>query len=274
MSGTLIEEEAHGRVRVLRINRPEVHNALNDQVLAQLGDTIGRLGSDGSTRAVVVTGTGAKAFSAGADLEALATMDAREAHRFLRAGQHALRQLELSGIPVIAAVNGVALGGGFELALACSFSMLSETASLGLPEASLGLIPGFGGTQRLVRAVGPAIARYLMLTGRSVDAWRAHQIGLSVLPPAVPEELVPAAVSVAEEISRRGPQACRSILQSVREGQDAPLDTGLALEAALAAMAVGGPEATEGIDAFRSRRAPDFDGVPAAGKPHLGREST
>jgi enoyl-CoA hydratase len=262
MSGDLIKVEPHGRVCLVRINRPHVHNALNAELLAHLSEAIEELGSDGTTRAAVITGTGAKAFSAGADLEALSDMDVREAHLFLQAGQHALRRVERSRIPVIAAVNGIALGGGFELALACDFSLLSENATLGLPEAGLGLIPGFGGTQRLVRAVGPAVAR------------RAYQLGLSVLPPAVPEELLSVALSVAEEIARCAPQACGSILQAVGEGQDAPLDTGLALEAALGAMAVGGAESTEGINAFLARRDPDFDRVPAAKQPHLRREPT
>lgn len=272
MSEALIETERRDRVCVLRINRPHVHNALNAQLLTQLGATIDELASDGVTRAVVITGAGSKAFSAGADLEALSVMDVPEAHAFLQAGQQALRRLEHSGIPVIAAVNGVALGGGFELALACDFALLSENASLGLPETRLGLIPGFGGTQRLLRAVGPAVARYLMLTGRRVDAWRAHQLGLSVLPPTVPDELLPTAVSLAEEISRNGPQACRFVLQAVREGQDAPVETGLALEAALAAMAVGGPESDEGVAAFLGRRTADFEREPTAKKPYIRRE--
>jgi enoyl-CoA hydratase len=274
MSSALIEVEPHGRVSVVRINRPQVHNALNAELLAQLSTAIDALGSDGTTRAAVITGSGTKAFSAGADLEALSVMDVPEAHLFLRAGQHALRRVERSRIPVIAAVNGVALGGGFELALACSFALLSANASLGLPEAGLGLIPGFGGTQRLVRAVGPAVARHLMLTGRRVDAERAYRLGLSVLPPAAPDELLSVALSVAQEIARCGPQACRSILQAVAEGQDAPLETGLALEAGLAAMAVGGSESAEGIDAFLGRRAPDFDRVPAAKHSHFRKEPT
>jgi enoyl-CoA hydratase len=272
MSGPLITVESHGRVCVVRINRPHVHNALSAELLAQFGATIDDLGTDGTTRAVVVTGTGTKAFSAGADLQALAAMDAHGAHDFLRNGQQVLGRIEHSGIPVIAAVNGVALGGGFELVLACSFAVLSKKASLGLPEAGLGLIPGFGGSQRLVRAVGPALARFLMLTGRRVNAEESYRLGLSVLPPVAPDELLPTAVSVAEDIARRGPQACRSILRAVREGQDAPLETGLALEAALAALAVGGAESAEGIDAFLTRRPADFEHLPATKHPHTRRE--
>ncbi|MEU0948679.1 enoyl-CoA hydratase-related protein [Streptomyces canus] len=265
--------ESRKKVSLIHINRPQVHNALNAELLAQLGTTIGDLNSDGSTRAVVITGTGTKAFSAGADLEALSAMDVHEAHLFLQSGQEILRRIEQSGIPVIAAVNGVALGGGFELALACSFALLSTSASLGLPEAGLGLMPGFGGTQRLVRAVGPAVARYLMLTGRRVDAERAYRLGLSVLPPVTAEELLPTALTVAEEIAKCGPQACRSILRAVEHAQDAPLETGLAYETTLAAMAVGGPQSTEGIGAFLGRRTPDFDAVSAAHQSHARRES-
>jgi enoyl-CoA hydratase len=274
MNDQLIEVESHGRVSVVRINRPQVHNALNAELLAQLSAAIDALGADGTTRAAVITGSGAKAFSAGADLDALSALDVHQAHVFLRAGQHAMRRVERGRIPVIAAVNGVALGGGFELVLACSFAVLSANASLGLPEAGLGLIPGFGGTQRLVRAVGPAVARHLMLTGRRVDAARAYELGLSVLPPTAPEELLPAALSVAQEIAQRGPQACHSILRAVDEGQDAPLETGLALEAALAAMAVAGSESAEGIAAFLGRRTPNFDRATATAPSHIREEST
>jgi enoyl-CoA hydratase len=274
MNDHLIKVEPHGRVAVVRINRPQVHNALNAQVLAKLDSAIDALGSDGAMRAVVITGSGAKAFSAGADLDALSSMDVHQAHTFLRDGQHVMRRIERSPIPVIAAVNGVALGGGFELVLSCGFAVLSANASLGLPEAGLGLIPGFGGTQRLVRAVGPAVARHLMLTGRRVDAARAYELGLTVLPPIAPDELLSAALAVAQEIAQRGPQACRSILRVVEEGQDAPLETGLALEAALAAMAVAGAESTEGIEAFLGRRTPNFDRVTATAPSHIREEAT
>ncbi|MCW1100247.1 enoyl-CoA hydratase/isomerase family protein [Streptomyces sp. RS2] len=272
MSSSLITVESRDKVSIIHINRPHVHNALSAELLAQLGTAIGDLNTDGTTRAVVITGTGTKAFSAGADLEALSAMDVHDAHLFLQAGQEALRRIEQSDIPVIAAVNGVALGGGFELALACSFALLSTSASLALPEAGLGLMPGFGGTQRLVRTVGTAVARHLMLTGRRVDAERAFQLGLSVLPPVPPEELLPAALTVAEEIAKCGPQACRSILRAVEHAQDAPLEAGLAYETTLAALAVGGPESAEGIGAFLGRRTPDFDQVSATHQSHVRRE--
>lgn len=248
-------------VAVVRIDRPQVHNALNAALLRALGDEIAALGADGRTRAIVLTGSGQKAFSAGADLDELATLDAEAAHVAMRAGQAVIRRIERSPVPVIAAVNGLALGGGFELVLACSFAVVSRRAALGLPESGLGLIPGYGGTQRLARVVGPFVARHVMLTGERIDAERAYQLGLAVAPPTEPDDLLPTALGIAETVAARGPEACRAILDAVDRGRDMPLDAGLALETGLAALAIGGSESAEGVAAFKEKRAPKFEGL-------------
>lgn len=260
MSEELVTVERHGddRVATVRIARPEAHNALNAALLRRLDAEIGALADDGHTRTIVLTGTGDRAFSAGADLDELGALDAEAAHVVMREGQAVIRRIEQSPVPIVAAVNGLALGGGFELVLACSFAVVSNKASLGLPESGLGLIPGYGGTQRLARMVGPFTARHMMLTGSRLDAERAYQLGLAVLPPTEPERLLATASEVAEAIAARGPQACRAILEAVDRGMDMPLDSGLALETGLAALAIGGSESREGIAAFTQKREPEF----------------
>lgn len=244
-------------VRV-RLDRPQVHNTLNSQVLAEL-DGVLRDVAESDARAVVLTGTGTRAFSAGADLDELAGVDAVAAHKLLSAGQAVLSRLEAYPIPVIAAVNGLALGGGFELALACTFMVMAESAELGLPETGLGLIPGYGGTQRLARRVGLPVAAHTILTGERITAERAHTLGLAPVPPVPDDQLVAVVEALALRIASRGPQAVRSALLALRHGSDGGLSAGLALESALAGLVTGSAEAAEGIAAFRERRTPSFD---------------
>lgn len=258
MSEEDVTVEKWDSIATVCIDRPHVHNALNAGLVRQLGDEIAMLGADGSTRVAVLSGAGRKAFSAGADLDELTGLDAETAHQVLQAGQAVFRSIERSRVPVIAAVNGLALGGGFELALSCSFCIVSSNATFGLPENGLGLIPGYGGTQRLARAVGAATARYIMLTGRRIDAGRAFQLGLAAVPPTEPDDLMPTARGVAEEVAARGPGASGKILEAMDRGIDGPLDSGLALETSLAALAIGGGESTEGIAAFQQKRKPAF----------------
>jgi enoyl-CoA hydratase len=254
----VVTVDRDGPVTVVRIARPEVHNALNAEVLQQLDAAVADASVDGATRAIVLTGTGDRAFSAGADLDELAGLDAAGAHAVLRSGQQVLRRIETSPVPVIAAVNGLALGGGFELVLASSFPVLAERSTLGLPEAGLGLIPGYGGTQRLTRTVGPQVARHVMLTGQRLTAARAYELGLTPLPPVTDAEVVDVACRAAAQVADRGPQAVRAILDAVRVAGDAPVETGLALESALAGIATGSAEAAEGVAAFKERRRPEF----------------
>jgi enoyl-CoA hydratase len=255
---SVVETERRGALTVLTLNRPETHNALNAEMVAVLVAAVEDAAADPAVRAVVLTGAGEKAFSAGADLKELAGMTAGQAHAALAAGQRAFRAVELAPVPVVAAVNGLALGGGLELALAATFPVLSTRASLGLPEAGLGLLPGYGGTQRLPRAVGPRVAAHLMLTGSRLSAERAYALGLSPLPPVEPADLLLAALEVAEQIAAQGPIAVRAVLAALELGRDAPLDAGLAVEAGLAALAVAGEESAEGIGAFLERRPARF----------------
>lgn len=250
--------ENEGSTALVRIDRPEVHNALNAATLRALRAAVRALAADARVRAVVITGTGDRAFSAGADLDELAGLDAASARTVLDVGQQVMSEIEASPVPVLTAVNGLALGGGFELVLASTFPVLSTRASLGLPESGLGLIPGYGGTQRLPRAVGARVAAHLMLTGTRLSAGRAYELGLSPIEPVEPEELLPVALRVADEIAARGPRASTAILQALRAGGSTPEPAALRLETALAAIATGSLEAAEGIAAFRERRTPSF----------------
>lgn len=256
-SGPAVVVENHGPLRVVRINRPEAHNALNSEVLRGLRQAIVPAGDEG-VRAVVVTGTGTKAFCAGADLKELARHDPAGAYAALAEGQSVMRSIETAGVPVIAAVNGLALGGGFELLLASTFTVVADHASMALPEAGLGLIPGYGGTQRLARVIGRASAAYLMLIGERVNAARAHELGLTPAPPVPGDRLLQEAMALAERVAARGPLAVRSILTALDLGPDAPLDSALAIESGLAAIAVTGREGTEGVAAFLAKRPPAF----------------
>lgn len=249
-----------GGTLVVRLNRPAVHNALNGEVFAHLSALLDRVAEDEGIRAVVLTGSGENSFCAGADLAELDGLGPDAAHQLMARGQRVFRRLETLPVPVIAAVNGIALGGGFELVLACSLSVIAERASLGLPETGLGLVPGYGGTQRLPRIVGAPVARHIMLTGARLSAVRAYELGLTPLPPAPATQVLPTALGLAREIAARGPRAIRSVLGLVDRGTDGPLDEGLALETEAAARAVSGTESSEGVAAFLAKRTPRFEG--------------
>jgi enoyl-CoA hydratase len=258
MSNSPVVIEAGGAVALVRLDRPGVLGALNAELLGDLDRVVAELSARPSTRVIVVTGTGEKAFSAGADLDELSGLDAAGAHDVLSRGQAVFRRIELCPIPVIAAVNGLALGGGFELVLATTFPVLAEHATLGLPEAGLGLMPGYGGTQRLTRAIGRQAAIHTMLTGSRLSAGRAYQLGLTPVEPVPGPELLDATFDLAHRIAERGPRAVRSILTAAAVALDQPLDAGLSTESALAAVSIGGAEAAEGIEAFRHKRSAVF----------------
>lgn len=259
MSGAaVLEVDRDGPVVTIRISRPDVHNALNARVLRDLDAAVAGLPADGA-RAIVLTGTGKRAFSAGADLDELAALSADDAYDVLGAGQAVVGRIERCPVPVIAAVNGLALGGGFEVMLACTFAVLAENAQLGLPEAGLGLMPGYGGTQRLARRVGQPVAAHTMLTGARIPADRAYALGLTPVPPVPVDDVLVTAQDLAAQVAARGPRAVRAVLLALRHGADAPLETGLAFETALAGLVTGGAEAAEGIAAFKARRPPRFD---------------
>jgi enoyl-CoA hydratase len=257
MSGPL-RVSVDGPVATLTIDRPDRYNALNAAVVGALGDAVVALAADDAVRVLVVTGSGAKAFSAGADLDELAGLSADDAVAVLARGQGVFRSLETCGKPVIAAVNGLALGGGAELALSCTFMLAAENASFGLPESGLGLIPGYGGTQRLPRLLGRHAASYYMLTGERLSAARAYECGMLPLPPSA--DVVADALAVAGRIAERSPSASRAILSAVDHGVGS-LDAALAYETALAGLAVASPDAAEGIAAFREKRAAKFGGT-------------
>ncbi|AMT92938.1 enoyl-CoA hydratase/isomerase family protein [Brevibacterium linens] len=254
--------ETRGPVLLATINRIDAHNALNAEVLDGLAEAVDRAESDPNVRALVITGAGEKAFCAGADLKEVSTLDADAAQVKMRRGQSIMAAIENAEVPIIAAVNGLALGGGFELALACHFTVLSERASLGLPEVGLGLIPGYGGTQRLPRAVGDATALHLILTGETLKAQRAFELGITPVPPTAPEEVVDTALSIADRIAAQGPNAVRSVLRAVRADR-AISPAALATETGLISLAIVGDESSEGIAAFLEKRAPNFGAASA-----------
>jgi len=250
--------EASGGVAVLVISRPEALNALNAELLAELSKALDRVEKDRSVGAVVITGAG-KAFVAGADIKAMAGLSGAEALAFSRNGQAILSRIEAFAKPVIAAVNGFALGGGFELALACDFIYAATSAKFGLPETTLGLIPGFGGTRRLARLAGPNIARELILTGRYIDAATAYHYGI-VNEVLTPEELLPLARERAALVAAAGPRAVRAAREALNFGLDASLPDSLAHESALFALLFSGTDAREGMAAFIDKRHPHFSG--------------
>ncbi|MBZ5588697.1 MAG: enoyl-CoA hydratase/isomerase family protein [Acidobacteriia bacterium] len=251
-------EDGNG-VRWITLNRPAKLNALNRAVLAELGSAVNAAGSDGAVRAVVVTGYGDKAFAAGADIAEFVGLDPRDAQQFARAGQAVFDTIAALPKPVIAAVNGFALGGGCELALACHMRVASAAARFGQPEAKLGLIPGYGGTQRLARLVGQGRALELLLTGRMVDASTALAWGL-VNRVVEPAELRSTAQGLAEETAAVSPLAAGRCLESVRIGLNLPLDQAQEVEAALFALCFASDDMREGTTAFLEKRPPKFVG--------------
>jgi enoyl-CoA hydratase len=252
--------ERDGAVATIILNRPQVLNALNGATLDELQRAALDLTTDADIRAVIVTGAGEKSFVAGADIKELAALRPGDSREYARRGQRAFDALEQMGKPVIAAINGFALGGGCELAMACTFRLAADRARLGQPEIGLGLIPGFAGTQRLPRLVGRAAALDLLLTGRQIDAQEALRLGLvhRVVPAA---ELKAAARAFATELAAKPPLAVRYILESVRQGLEMPLAGGQALEAALFGLVGASEDRREGTTAFLEKRTPVFRGA-------------
>lgn len=240
------------------IDRPDAMNALNSNVLAGLAAAFDEAEADPQVRVLVLRGSGERAFCAGADLHELSGLTPEEGRGYLATGQQLFRRIERSNVPSIAVVHGFALGGGFELALSCSFVLAGEDARFGLPEAKLGLIPGYGGTQRLIRAAGKGPALRAMLTGDHLDAATAWQLGLLGEAPIPPGQLAERSAEVAQQIAGVGPLSVAYVLEAVRGTH--PTDDALEHEAALGGLAIGSGDAREGIAAFRERRAPRFEG--------------
>ncbi|MDX1611345.1 MAG: enoyl-CoA hydratase-related protein [Candidatus Thermoplasmatota archaeon] len=249
--------ETKDDVAVLTIDRPKALNALNEQVLTDLVDRIDEA-IQNEARCIVLTGEG-KAFVAGADIKEMSTMSSEEARRYSIAGHEVLATLEDLHIPLIAAVNGFALGGGMELALACDIRIAAESAQFGLPEVTLGVIPGFGGTQRLSRITGMGPALDLVLTGRRIDAQEAHR--LNIVTHVVPDNQVLAeAIELGQSIANNGPVAVQLAKKAVRNGYDGSLDAGDALEAESFAACFATEDQKEGMQAFLEKREADFQG--------------
>jgi enoyl-CoA hydratase len=245
-------------VAVLTIERQEKLNALDPQVTEEIGQALLELEADGP-RAIIVTGAGERSFVAGADISAMSVMEPMEAKRFSEIGHAAMALLDRSPVPTIAAVNGYALGGGCEVALACDVRVAAENATFGFPEVSLGILPGMGGTQRLPRLVGPALAKELIFTARRIGAEEAHEIGL--VNRVVPQgEALKVANEIAAEIAANGPLAVRHAKSATNRAMDVDLVSGLEYEADQFALLFATEDAREGMGAFAERRKPEFKG--------------
>jgi len=250
--------ERRGAVALLTLDRPSLLNALDRATLEALQAHLAALAKDASLRAVVVTGEG-RAFAAGADIAEMRSLDALGGEAFSRLGHAALGALEALAVPTIAAVNGFALGGGCELACACDWIYASDKARFGQPEVNLGLLPGFGGTSRLLRRVGLAWAKELVLSGEPIDAETAQRIGLANRIFA-PEALLPAALAAGETIARKGPFAVAQAKRVLQEGQDADVRTAHALEQQAFGVVFASADRGEGMDAFLGKREAKFEG--------------
>jgi enoyl-CoA hydratase len=251
--------EIHERIATVTINRPQVMNALNARTVEELDHCWQMLHGDPEAGVIIITGAGDKAFIAGADIRELNTYSPAQAQECARRGQAMLRRLEQMGKPVIAAINGFALGGGCELALACTLRLASTNARIGQPEVKIGIPPGYGGSQRLPRLIGKGRALQMILTGEPVPADTALQWGL-VTQVVAPEQLLPAARETAAKILANSMTAVRYSLQAVHEGLDQPLEQGLFLESVLFGLCFSTPDMKEGTGAFLEKRPPRFTG--------------
>ncbi|MBP8294678.1 MAG: enoyl-CoA hydratase/isomerase family protein [Burkholderiales bacterium] len=256
---TLLLEQKEPGIHLLTINRPQALNALSPQVIAELTGALATLRADPGLRVLLVTGAGEKSFVAGADIAAMSAMSPLEAREFALAALGLLRGLEAAPFPVIALVNGYALGGGCELALACDWIVAAENAQFGQPEVNLGICPGFGGTQRLPRLVGRAMAMELCVTGRAVKAPEALRIGLvnHVVPAA---GLLDKGLELARAIAAKGPVAVGIVKHLIQHGQDLDLENALRLEADNFAVLCATGDKREGMAAFLEKRKPAFTG--------------
>lgn len=256
--GSVVQWEERDNVAIITVNRPEALNALNAEVMDGLVAAFTQAATRQDLRAIVLTGAGGKAFVAGADIAAMQEFTVLDAEHFARKGQDLAIAVQACPVPVIAAVDGFALGGGCELAMTCDIIVAGPRAKFGQPEVNLGVIPGFGGTQRLVRRVGLAQAMDLCLTGRMVGAAEAVAMGLASR--AVEGSAFEGALEIAATIAKKGPVAIRLARRAIHENADADLMTGLAAERTLFAMCFATEDQKEGMKAFVEKRSPAYTG--------------
>ncbi|MGN6481197.1 enoyl-CoA hydratase/isomerase family protein [Luteibacter sp.] len=248
-----------GAVRTITVNRPDKLNALNRETIGELTLAFNQARLDDAVRVVVLAGAGEKAFVAGADIAEMTSLTPVKAQEFSHAGQALMRGIERLGKPVVAKIQGYALGGGMELAMACHLRVASEKAKFGQPEIGLGLIPGFGGTQRLTRLTGRGVALELCLLGQQIDAARAERLG--IVTRVVPADELDASVdAMADQLAAAAPLALKGILETIIEGGECALDQGLAFETQGFAIAFSTEDMREGTAAFLERRKPTFHG--------------
>ncbi|MBD3413983.1 MAG: enoyl-CoA hydratase [Candidatus Aminicenantes bacterium] len=254
-----LKTEKDNNIGVIFINRPDKLNALNRETVKELNKAFSSFQGDDEVKAVVLTGSGEKAFVAGADIKELSGLDLSSGKEYVLEGQQLMNLIEDFKKPVIGAINGFALGGGTELALACHIRIASENAKMGQPEVKLGLIPGFGGTQRLPRLVGKGIAMEMILSGKTIDAQEAYRIGL-VNEVISQDQLLPHCKALAQKMASNGPKAVENCIQSINKGMEKPLGDGLLLEAELFGKTCATEDSKEGTKAFLEKRKPEFRG--------------
>src|SRR5579863_1634434 len=255
-----IKSETKNHIAYITIDRPKVLNALNMATMQEIKQAFAAAKEDADVRVVILTGSGEKAFVAGADIGELSAHTPVSAKAYTHQGQAIIDAIENLGKPVIACINGFALGGGCEIAMACTMRLASDNARLGQPEVKLGLIPGYGGTQRLPRLVGKGRAMQLILSGEMISAQEAHRIGLvnEVVPAA---ELIPRAEAILKQIFANAPLAVKYSLAAVNNGLEISQSEGQALEAAFFGLCAGTEDKKEGTQAFLEKRAPRFQGL-------------
>jgi len=251
--------EKKNSIAYITVNRPKVLNALNAATLEELRTALQNIKTDSTVRVVILTGAGEKAFIAGADISEIAKLDAESGREFAQRGQSVFDLIENLGKPMIACINGFALGGGCELALACTMRLASDNAKLGQPEVKLGVIPGYGGSQRLPRLVGKGIANQILLTGEMISAQEALRIGL-VNEVVAPANLIPHAEEIAQKIIANAPLAIQYTLEAVNKGMEMSLGEGLQLEAQLFGVSCATEDKREGTSAFLEKRKAEFKG--------------